>query len=194
MSRRRVRRHPVPPGRNSMHYWPQAGGFWKVVRNFIVITAARYVPWLGVKNAMYRMLGMRVGRDVAFGLMAMPDVFFPELISIGDNSLVGYNTTILTHEFLTREWRTGPVEIGRNVMIGANCTILPGVRIGDGAVVGAHSLVNRDIPPGVVAAGVPARVLGEAAGDQDAGEEVAAAGAPRTGGPAAHTLEREEGP
>jgi len=147
-----------------MHHWPRAGGFWRVVRNFIVIVTARYVPWLGVKNALYRWVGMRVGRDVAFGLMAMPDVFFPELISIGDNSLVGYNTTILTHEFLTREWRTGPVEIGRDVMIGANCTILPGVRIGDGAVVGAHSLVNRDIPPGVVAAGVPARVLGEAEG------------------------------
>lgn len=190
MSSRRVRRHPVPPGRNSMYYWPQAGGFWRVVRNFIVIVIARYVPWLPVKNAMYRLVGMRVGRDVAFGLMAMPDVFFPELISIGDNSLVGYNTTILAHEFLTHEWRTGPVEIGKNVMIGANCTILPGVRIGDGAVVGAHSLVNRDIPPGVIAAGVPARVLGEAEG---------APGAPaspslRTGAAAVHNVEREDGP
>ncbi|HEY8450430.1 MAG TPA: acyltransferase, partial [Bacillota bacterium] len=75
---RRIERHPVPPGRNSMHQWPRVGGFWRVVRNFVVITVARYVPWLGLKNALYRLIGMRVGRNVAFGLMAMPDVFFPE--------------------------------------------------------------------------------------------------------------------
>lgn len=159
MIQRRVDRHPVSGPRNSMHYWPQVGGFWRVSFNFIVITLARYVPWLGVKNTMYRWLGMRVGKNVAFGLMAMPDVFFPNLISIGDNSLIGYNTTILTHEFLIGEWRTGRVEIGKNVMIGANCTILPGVSIGDGAVVAAHSLVNRDVPAGAMVAGVPARVV-----------------------------------
>lgn len=142
-----------------MHQWSAVGGFFRVAFNFIVITISRYIPWLGVKNAMYRMLGMRVGADVAFGLMAMPDVFFPNLISIGDNSLVGYNTTILTHEFLINEWRIGPVEIGKNVMIGANCTILPGVTIGDGAVIGAHSLVNRDVPAGAKVAGVPARII-----------------------------------
>ena len=153
-----------------MHHWPRVGGFWRVVRNFIVISLARYLPWLEVKNACYRLLGMRVGEGVAFGLMAMPDVFFPELISIGDNSLVGYNTTILTHEFLIGEWRVGPVEIGKNVMIGANCTILPGVRIGDGATIGAHSLVNRDVPPGALVAGVPARIVRGASrrGDADA--------------------------
>lgn len=143
-----------------MHAWQRAGGgFWRIVRNFIVIVLARYVPWLGVKNAMYRSLGMKIGRGVAFGLMAMPDVFFPELITVGDNSLIGYNTTILTHEFLIEEWRTGPVEIGRNVMIGANCTILAGITIGDGAVVGAHSLVNKDVPAGCMVAGVPARLI-----------------------------------
>ena len=49
--------------------------------------------------------------------------------------------------------------IGADVMIGANCTILPGIKIDDGAMVGAGSLVNSDIPPGVLAAGVPARVI-----------------------------------
>ena len=87
------------------------------------------------------------------------DIFFPERISIGDRSIVGYNTVILTHEFLIGEWRVGPVEIGRDVMIGANCTILPGVTVGDGAVVAAHSLVNRDVPPGAFVGGVPARPL-----------------------------------
>ena len=80
---------------------------------------------------------MRVGENTSFALMVMVDVFFPERISIGDNSIIGYNTTILTHEYLINEYRLGDVRIGSNVMIGANTTILPGVTIGDGAVVGA---------------------------------------------------------
>ena len=48
-----------------------------------------------------------------------------------------------------------------NVLLGANSTVLPGVIIGDGAVIGAGSLVNRDIPPGAFAAGVPARIIRE---------------------------------
>lgn len=55
--------------------------------------------------------------------------------------------------------KTAPIKIGRHVFIGTNCTILKGVSIGDAAVIGANSLVNRDIPPGVLAAGNPARVI-----------------------------------
>ncbi len=131
----------------------------RVARNLILATLARYLPWYGAKNAVYRLMGMRVGKRAAFALMAMVDVVFPELISVGDDSVIGYNTTILCHEFLVDEWTRGPVVIGSRVMIGANTTILPGISIGDGAVVAAHSLVNRDVPPGAAVGGVPARSL-----------------------------------
>jgi len=52
-----------------------------------------------------------------------------------------------------------PVQIGSDVWIGANCTILGGVQIGDGAVVGAGSIVNKDIPAYAIAVGNPARVI-----------------------------------
>ncbi|MCL6612493.1 MAG: acyltransferase [Peptococcaceae bacterium] len=157
--RRRLKRFPAPPGKNSLHLWHRAVNPARVMINFAVITLCKYIPSLKVKNWLYRRLGMKVGRDVSVGLAAMMDVFFPELINIGDNSVIGYNATILCHEFLVREYRTGEVVIGRDVMIGANSTILPGVSIGDGAVVGAGALVNRDVPPGVMVAGVPARVV-----------------------------------
>ena len=49
--------------------------------------------------------------------------------------------------------------VGRDVLIGANCTILPGVVIGDGATVSAMSLVNKDVPPGAMVGGVPIRLI-----------------------------------
>jgi hypothetical protein len=53
-----------------------------------------------------------------------------------------------------------PIVVGNNVFIGINSVILPGVTIGDDCVIGAGSVVNRDVPRGTVAAGVPARALG----------------------------------
>lgn len=156
---RRIERFPSPGPKNSMRYSFRIVGLPRVAFNFLVITLCRYLPFLGLKNFFYRLLGVRVGKDASVGLMAMFDVFFPQLITIGENTIIGYNATILTHEFLVREYRKGPVEIGSDVLIGSNVTILPGVRVGDGSVVGAGSLVNRDIPPGVLAAGVPAQVV-----------------------------------
>lgn len=159
---RKTERYPVE-GPNSLWQLYKTVSFRKVARNFIVIQIARYTPFLGVKNWLYRtFLGMRVGKQTAFGLMAMPDILFPERIRIGSNSIVGYNSTILAHEYLIGEYRLGDVMIGDRVMIGANTTILPGVTIGDGAVIGAGSLVNRDIPPGAFAAGNPVRIIREA--------------------------------
>jgi len=134
---------------------------WRAARNFIVVYACRYLPFLTWKNALYRTIGIGVGKTTAVGLGATMDVFFPQLISLGDNSIVGYNSVILAHEFLVGELRTGPVSVGRGVMIGANVTVLPGVTIGDGATVSACSLVNTDVPPGARVGGVPARPIGE---------------------------------
>lgn len=155
---RRLRHHAVGP-LNSLQYWPRIVHPLRVVRNFVCIYTARYSPSLRLKVMLLRLTGMQVGRHVSVGLAAVFDIFFPHLISIGDNSIIGYNTTVLAHEFLVQEWRTGRVEIGCNVMIGANTTILPGVRIGDGAVIAAMSLVNADVPPGAMVAGVPAKVV-----------------------------------
>lgn len=142
-------------GPNPMQRWGSIAGRFRATRNFIIIYACRFIPWLSVKSFLYRLTGMKVGKNVSVGLGAMFDIFFPHLISIGDNTVIGYNATILAHEFLVSEYRTGRVDIGRNVMIGANATVLAGVSIGDGAIVSACSLVNKDVPPGALAYGVP---------------------------------------
>ncbi|QGQ93728.1 acyltransferase [Paenibacillus psychroresistens] len=135
---------------------------WKAMRNFVIIQLARYSPSLRFKNWLYRhILGMKVGENTAFALMVMVDVFFPEKIFIGSNSIIGYNTTILAHEYLVHEYRLGEVHIGSNVMIGANSIILPGVTIGDHAIIGAGTVVHKNVAAGSFVAGNPMQVIRE---------------------------------
>lgn len=156
---RNVERYPVE-GPNALWQMYRTVSRFKAVRNFVFIQISRYCPSLPVKNWIYRrVLGMKVGSHTAFALMVMVDVFFPERISVGDNSIIGYNTTMLTHEYLIKEYRLGDIRIGSNVMIGANVTILPGVTIGDGAVVAAGSVVHKDVAPGARVGGNPLREL-----------------------------------
>ena len=89
-------------------------------------------------------------------------------IYVGDHTMIGPNVTLVTaaHPILPELRERGlqynlPVRIGRNCWLGAGCTVLPGVAIGDNTVVGAGSVVTRDLPANVVAAGVPCRVLRE---------------------------------
>jgi len=79
-------------------------------------------------------------------------------IIIGENSTLAYGTTILTTADPNGPYKKAPVVIGDNVWIGANVTILPGVTIGDYVVVAAGAVVTKDVPSGVLVAGVPAIV------------------------------------
>jgi len=154
---RRVAIHKVSG--NSMRLWWRIRNPLRTIFNFKLIYIARFFPSTRVKNFLYRTCGAKIGKGATFGLGAMMDIFYPELISVGEETLIGYNTVILAHELLQGEYRTGRVEIGKRVMIGANCTILPGIRIGDDASVSAMSLVNCDIPAGQMWGGVPIKRL-----------------------------------
>ena len=157
---RRTERFPVDGQANSLWNIYQTVSFWKVMKNFIIIQIARYTPFLSMKNWLYRtFLRMKIGKQTSFALMVMPDIMFPEKISIGYNSIIGYNTTILAHEYLIKEYRIGEVIIGDEVMIGANTTILPGISIGDHAIISAGTLVHKDVPAGAFVGGNPMRVI-----------------------------------
>ncbi len=98
-------------------------------------------------------------------------------IILGDNALLAPEVFITASNYGTR-WGTGvpimhqpkveaDVHVGADAWLGARVTVLPGVRIGDGAVVAAGAVVTKDLPAGCVAAGVPARVIGWRSGLPD---------------------------
>lgn len=103
--------------------------------------------------------GLTLGRDVYLGDVSF-DHGFLWLISIGDESVLSSDVRIVAHDGSTKHWtgyiRLGRVDIGRRVYIGAGSLVLPGVRVGDDAIIGAGSVVTRDVPPRTVVAGNPA--------------------------------------
>ena len=108
------------------------------------------------------------GRGITFG----EDVFvnsgcaFQDQggVTIGDGALIGHNVVLATlnHDLDPRrrqDLHPAPVVVGRGAWLGANVTVLPGVTVGEDAVVAAASVVTRDVPAGAVVVGSPARVV-----------------------------------
>lgn len=97
-----------------------------------------------------------------------------ESVVIGDNTLMASNIYISDnlHGFyrgqndtapfippIKRPYSVSPVKIGANVWICEGVIVMPGVTIGDGAIIGAHSIVNKNIPPNCIAVGAPAKII-----------------------------------
>ena len=109
---------------------------------------------------------MRLGDRSGIGVESM----VLGTVTIGDDVMIGPRCVIVSHEHLfadnSRPMNSQgmapdlPVVIGNDVWLGVGVTLLPGVRIGDGAVVAAGGVVTKDVEPGVVVGGVPARPIG----------------------------------
>jgi acetyltransferase-like isoleucine patch superfamily enzyme len=98
------------------------------------------------------------------------EIFAAQSVTIGDNSMIGDLAAIYDTDFHAVEEGAdigvAPVRIGRNVWIGRLAIVLPGVSIGDNAVVAAGSVVTKDVPPRTLVGGNPARVLREIAASE----------------------------
>ena len=140
--------------------------FPKVFKQTCIIEISRFIPSMSLKRYIYRkFLKVTIGQNTSFAYKVSPDLFYPELISVGNNSVIGYNTTILTHEELVDEWRYGRVSIGHHTLIGANVTILPGVTIGNHVKVGAGTVITKDVPDYSFVIGNPMHIEVDRGGD-----------------------------
>ncbi len=117
---------------------------------------------------MCKARGLKVGKNVIF-IEAPAFGSEPYLIEIGDNTKITANCTFINHDgamYVIRSMEKyldarnfGRIKIGKNCFIGNNCTILPGVEMGDNCILGAGSVLNSSTPPNSVFAGVPAKFI-----------------------------------
>lgn len=131
----------------------------------------RYVHYRGNKVAYLRHLGVRIGEgcDLLNGIKDFGSE--PWLIELGNRVTLAHGVVLITHDGASRlfrqsvpgsaRWgnRFGTIQIGDNVFVGVNTIILPAVKIGCNSIIGAGSVVTKDVPPQTVAAGVPARPI-----------------------------------
>lgn len=98
-------------------------------------------------------LGTRVDIGAFCYINAKEGVIIEDDVQIGSHCAIYTVSTIDT--------KAAPVVLKKNCRIGTHSTVMPGVTVGENSIIGAHSFVNKDIPPNVVAFGVPARVVRE---------------------------------
>lgn len=153
---------------------------------------AKTVPGNGLRVRLLRWAGYRVGRDVFIGeeLIIVDELDERGNVSIGDRAALAPRVTIVTRSYPNRSRTSevapvsaGPVVIGADAWLGVGAIVLPDTTIGEGAVVGAGSVVTRDVPAWTVVAGVPAKPLRRIA--QQAGGHATTAAQP-AGRMAAH--------
>lgn len=109
------------------------------------------------RTYLVKLKGMHISSSARISLSAFLDKTYPQGICIDDDSFVAREAMILSHDYSRSRHQT--TKIGKKCFIGVRAIILPGITIGDEVVVGAGSIVTKDIPSHCVVAGNPARVI-----------------------------------
>lgn len=163
------------------------------------VIVVAHIPARWARHALYRRMGMRLAPTACIhrGL----EVRSARNIEVGEGTVVGFDAILdgrtgitigrhvnlssevaiwsLQHDHRDPEFRAfgSPVVIGDRAWLSFRTTVLPGVTVGEGAVVAAGAVVTKDVPPYAIVAGIPARVVGERA-PRDLDYDLMAAAAP----------------
>jgi acetyltransferase-like isoleucine patch superfamily enzyme len=158
----RVFRHPTCHPSQSTGFCPCDGPlpatFWFYAKAWLLLSVLK-LAWNGPKLKVLRWCGAKVGGNVFISTDVWIDPTFPQLLTIEDDVMIGVGAKIALHEFRPREFRAGRVIIRKGAVIGGFALIGHGVEIGEGAVVAGGAAVGRDVPPGKLAIGNPARIM-----------------------------------
>ena len=136
--------------------------FFQTLRLFLTSSSFKRAAYLK-KKQIFR----NIGENCSYMDRRIP--LYSNLISIGNNVHLASNVRFLTHDvsfvMMNKKYgggyneMVGCIEIGNNVFVGSDVIILPNCKIGDNVIVGAGSLITKDVPDNSVVAGIPARVI-----------------------------------
>lgn len=140
---------------------------WSIAAYFPLLPSFFFSP---IRAILWKSIGVNVGKDLFIGYGVYLDVDGTNRLYIGDNCSIMAQTLILLHRRNIKEYSGENLQhnlpylqlethIGNNVSIGMRSIIMPGVNIGDGAVIAAGSVVTKDVEPYTVVGGNPAKLI-----------------------------------
>lgn len=160
-------------GKEAPYYYNYSIGtiIMKPIRKWLTNRVAYNCPFNCVRIILYRLCGFKIGKHVFIGMHTYLDDMCYDFISIGDDVIISYGVYFACHGKNQGHY---PIIIEDKAYIGMRASIISknadgttnGVRIGKEAVVGACALVNRDVPQGATAIGVPCKIIDEVKQDE----------------------------
>ena len=143
----------------------------KPIRKWVTNTLASNCPFNCIRILLYRLCGFKIGKHVFIGMHSYLDDMCYDLLTIGNDVIISYGVYFACHG---RNQGHYPIQIKDRAYIGMRASIISkntdgsehGICIDEDAVIGACTLVNRDIPKGATAVGIPCRII-ESKGDNN---------------------------
>ena len=143
--------------------------FQKIRAFFRKWMSAKIIPHMvlnGWRVFFYRRCGYNIGKNVFIGMRCYLDDLEPKMFTVEDDAIISYGVFFACHG---KNQQHTPITVKKGAYIGMRASVISGktgVTIGENAIVGACTLVNKDIPAGATAVGVPCRII-EKNGDKD---------------------------
>lgn len=140
---------------------------YRRLMDHILQVISRIVPFSGFRVILHKMRGVKIGKNVHIGPLVTIDDVYPNFVIIEDGASIAGLNYILTHNkpleyhMNVSDAYVAPVRIKKNAWIAIGVIILPGVTIGEGAIVASGAVVVNDVPPNTVFGGVPAKLIKE---------------------------------
>ena len=160
-------KNPVNPVQKQAALKKVSSSFWKIYKRVLKL-AARHTPGYKIRLCLLKGAGYTIGNDVYIGedLIIIDEIDEKGNLFVGDRVAIAERVTLVisSRPNFSRiapfvPTAHGPITIGDDAWLGTGSIIFPNIRIGQGSVVGAGSVVTRDVPPFTIVAGAPAKPI-----------------------------------
>jgi acetyltransferase-like isoleucine patch superfamily enzyme len=145
--------------KNVLYKWNKIIFPLRFIYNFLIIKISKYMPMHTKIFFLKFFLKMNIGKNTGIGPETEIDPFYPELITIQEDVIVGWKVNLLTHDFTHDKLRFGKTILKKGCLVGGFSTIKAGVNIGKNSIIAMNSFVNKDIPDNEIWGGVPAKFI-----------------------------------
>ena len=143
-----------------------SGSLIKRLLSTVFLLPAWFAPHSRLRVIFHRLRGVKIGKGVEIGYFCTLDNVHPDLVTIEDGVVIVLGSILLAHDNAYHytygaKVKCGPVVVKKEAFIGAGVVVMPNVTVGERAIVGANSVVIRDIPSDTIVGGVPAKIIKE---------------------------------